>query len=168
MKKTVLVVSLVALLAVCFSFLSVQSVEAESVTSGNFVDVSVHSAELYDSSGNVLHKTEPKNSNWYLGRTIDIDGIAYYQVGGDEYLSSKDSYKYQKRPEVIRVATDEGDIPVYDHNFVQSSEVALAPGTYWYSDQVITTEDGMPFVRVATDEYVGMWQVIQQSFTERE
>lgn len=167
MKKNIVVACLSALLAVGFSFLPIQSVKAESVTSGNFVDVSARSAELYNSVGDALNKTEPENSNWYLGKTLNINGTNYYQVGGDEYLSAKDSYTYQKRPEVIRVASDEGNIPVYDHNFVQSSEVALAPGTYWYSDQIITTPDGMPFARVATNEYVGMWQVTQQSFTEK-
>ncbi len=154
------------LLGIGFSFLPIQSVKAESVTSGYYVDVSAHSAEMYNSAGVALGKSEPENSCWYLGRTATIDGKDYYQIGTDEYLSSSDSYMYRDRPEVIRVETDE-DVPVYNHSFVESSNVALAPGTYWYSDRVITTQDGMPFVRVSTDEYVGMWNVIQQSFTER-
>ncbi|APU72038.1 hypothetical protein LCR01_07030 [Companilactobacillus crustorum] len=166
MRRKVMVVVFVILLGIGFSFLPSQSVKAESVSSGHFVDVSSRSAELYDSSGSSLDKTEPKNSDWYLGKTITIKGIDYYQIGTNDYLSSKDSYVYRNRPEVIRVSTD-GDVSVYDHNFVESSKVALAPGTYWYSDRVITTAGGMPFVRVATDEYVGMWDVIQQSFTSR-
>ncbi|KRO00436.1 SLAP domain-containing protein [Companilactobacillus kimchiensis] len=166
MKRKILVVFLTILLGIGFSFLPTQSVKAESVTSGYFVDVSARSAELYNSSGKALGKSEPENSDWYLGETLDIKGTDYYQVSGDEFLSSNDSYMYRDRPEVIKVTTD-ADVPVYNHKFVESSEVALAPGTYWYSDRVITTPDGMPFVRVATDEYVGMWYVIQQSFTER-
>jgi len=166
MKRRYLVAFFSILLGMAFSFLPIQSVKAESVTSGYFVDVSARSAELYNSSGDALGKTEPENSDWYLGNTISIKGTDYYRVGSNEYLSSKDSYTYRDRPEVIRVATDE-NVPIYNHNFVESSSVALAPGTYWYSDRVITTKDGMPFVRVATDEYVGMWDVIQQSFTEK-
>lgn len=166
MKRKIMVVFFMALLSIGFSFLPVQSVKAESVTSGYFVDVSARSAELYNSSGDALGKTEPENSSWYLGRTLSIKGTDYYRIGADEYLSSNDSYMYRDRPEVIRVTTD-GDVPVYNHNFVESSKVALAPGTYWYSDRVICTPDGMPYVRVATDEYVGMWDVIQQSFTEK-
>jgi len=166
MKKRGIVVFFIALLSIGFSFLPVQSVKAESVTSGYFVDVSARSAELYNSSGDALGKTEPENSSWYLGRTLDIKGTNYYRIGANEYLSSKDSYMYRDRPEVIKVTSGE-DVPVYDHNFVESSKVALAPSTYWYSDRVITTADGMPFVRVSTNEYVGMWDVVQQSFTEK-
>lgn len=166
MRRKFVVVLFAILLGIGFSFVPAHSVKAESVTSGYFVEVSARSAELYNSSGDALGKSEPENSSWYLGRTIDIKGTDYYRIGSDEYLSSNDSYMYRDRPEVIRVATD-SDTPVYNHNFVESSSVALAPGTYWYSDRVICTPDGMPFVRVATNEYVGMWDVIQQSFTEK-
>lgn len=165
-RRKIVVIFFAALLGLCFSFLPIQSVKAESVTSGYFVEVSARSAELYNSSGHALGKSEPEYSKWYLGRTIDINGTDYYRIGSDEYLSSNDSYMYRDRPEVIRVSTS-GDVPVYNNKFVESSNVALAPGTYWYSDRVICTPDGMPYVRVATDEYVGMWYVIQQSFTER-
>jgi len=166
MRRKVIVAFFTILLGIGFSFLPIQSVKAESVTSGYFVDVSAPSAKVYNSSGDSLGKTEPQNSCWYLVRTATINGKDYYQISTNEYLSSSDSYMYRNRPEVIRVETDE-DVPVYNHNFVESSNVALAPGTYWRSDRVITTPDGMPFVRVATDEYVGMWNVIQQSFTEK-
>ncbi|MQS75899.1 SLAP domain-containing protein [Companilactobacillus halodurans] len=165
MKKKFVVVLFILLLGFGFSFIPVQSVKAESVTSGYFVDA-YRTAEMYNSKGDSLDKAVSENSDWYLGKTIDINGTNYYQIGKDEYLNSSDSYIYRDRPEVIRVTTDE-DVPVYDHNFVESSKVALAPGTYWYSDRVISTSDGMPFVRIATDEYVGMWYVIQQSFTEK-
>lgn len=166
MRRKVIVAIFAILLGIGFSFLPTQSAKAESVSSGYYVDVSSSSAKVYNSEGESLGKTESKDSNWYLGRTITVKGTDYYQIATNEYLSSNDSYVYRNRPEVIRVDTS-GDIPVYNHKFVESSEVALAPGTYWYSDQVITTPDGMPFVRVATDEYVGMWYVIQQSFTSR-
>ncbi|WP_119327059.1 SLAP domain-containing protein [Companilactobacillus musae] len=166
MRRKVIVAIFAIVLGIGFSFLPTETVKAESVTSGYYVDVSSSSAKVYNVDGEYLDKTESENSDWYLGRTIDIKGTDYYQIATNEYLSSNDSYVYRDRPEVIRVDTD-GDIPVFNHKFVESSEVALAPGTYWYSDRVITTPDGMPFVRVATDEYVGMWYVIQQSFTSR-
>lgn len=166
MRKKLLIAFFSILLSIGFSFLSVQRVKAESVSSGHFVEVSTKTAELYNYTGKDLYQSEPKKSDWILGQTIDLKGIDYYQVGKDEYLSSKDSYPYRNRPEVIRVSKD-SNVSVYDHNFVESSDVALAPGTYWYSDRIITTSDGMPFARVATDEYVGMWDVIQQSFTQR-
>lgn len=165
MKKLV-VMFLTILLGLGFSF-SPTSVKAESVNSGNFVDVDSSSADLYNSNGDNLGRKVPKNSTWYLGKTISIKNTDYYQIATDEYLSSKDSYTYSNRPEVIKVSSTDGDVPLYDHNFVQLSDVALAPGTSWYSDRVIFTPDGMPFVRVATDEYVGMWYIMQQEFSAK-
>lgn len=165
MKRKVIVAFLAALLGISISILPSQDIKAESVSQGYYVDVSARSAQLYNRAGKGLGKFEPQNSDWYLGKTIDINGTNYYQVATNEYLSSNDSYLYRNRSEVIRVSTS-GNVPVYNHNFVESSKLALAPGTYWYSDRIITTPDGMPFVRVAPDEYVGMWYVIQQSFTE--
>lgn len=165
MKRSTLVTFLVILLG-CFSTLSVHSVKAESINTGKFVEVSVSSAKLYNSTGRALGKTEPKDSEWFLGKTININGKNFYQVATDEYLSSSDSFTYQNRPEVIKVSSN-GDVPVYNHDFVESTNVALAPGTSWYSDRVITTPEGMPFVRVATNEYVGMWYVVQQKFTQK-
>lgn len=162
-----MVTLLVALLGLTFSILSVHSVKAESVTSGNFVEVDVRSAQLYNSFGLSLGKSEPKGSDWYLGKTVTVNGNDYYQVATNEFLSSNDSFVYRNRPEVIKVSSDDGDVPVYNHNLVESTKVALAPNTSWYSDRVITTSEGMPFVRVATNEYVGMWYVIQQQFTEK-
>ncbi|KRK82527.1 hypothetical protein FC78_GL002537 [Companilactobacillus bobalius DSM 19674] len=157
---------LVALMSFTFSILSLQSVKAESVTNGSYVEVDVNKAELYNSLGRKLGVYEPKNSDWYLGKTIEISGKDFYQVATDEYLSENDSYVYHNRPEVITLTKD-SDVPVYNSKLVESTSVTLAPGTSWYSDRVIYASGGMPFVRVATDEYVGMWYVVQQKFVQR-
>lgn len=166
MKKLV-VMFLTLLLGLSFSFLPATSVKAQSVDSGEFIDIDSTSAELYNSNGEEIGKKVPKGSVWYLGKTISIKNTDYYQVATDEYVSSKDSYVYRNRPEVIKVSSTDGDVPLFDHNFVQLSNVALAPGTSWYSDRVIFTPDGMPFVRVATDEYVGMWYIMEQKFSAK-
>ena len=166
MKRKVIVAVLVALMSFTFSILSLQSVKAESVTNGSYVEVDANKAELYNSLGRKLGVYEPKNSDWYLGKTIEISGKDFYQVATDEYLSETDSYVYHNRPEVITLTKD-SDVPVYNSKLVESTSVALAPGSSWYSDRVIYASGGMPFVRVATDEYVGMWYVVQQKFVQR-
>ncbi|CAJ1182638.1 hypothetical protein [Companilactobacillus paralimentarius] len=166
MRRKLLVSVVVALMSFVFSILSVQSVKAESVTSGSYVEVDTSKAELYNSLGRRLDIYEPKNSDWYLGKTIEISGKDFYQVATDEYLSEEDSYVYHNRPEIVTV-TDDSDVPVYNSKLVESTSVALAPGTSWYSDRVIYAAGGMPFVRVATDEYIGMWYVVQQKFVQR-
>lgn len=166
MRRKLLVSVVVALMSFVFSILSVQSVKAESVTSGSYVEVDTSKAELYNSLGRRLDIYEPKNSDWYLGKIIEISGKDFYQVATDEYLSEEDSYVYHNRPEIVTV-TDDSDVPVYNSKLVESTSVALAPGTSWYSDRVIYAASGMLFVRVATDEYIGMWYVVQQKFVQR-
>lgn len=166
MRRKVLVGIVAALMSFAFSILSIQSVKAESITSGSYVEVDTSKAELYNSFGRKLGIYEPKKSDWYLGKTIEISGKDFYQVATDEYLSEDDSYVYHNRPEVITL-TEDSDVPVYNSKLVESTSAALAPGTSWYSDRVIYASGGMPFVRVATDEYVGMWYVVQQKFVQR-
>lgn len=102
MRRKVMVVVFVILLGIGFSFLPSQSVKAESVSSGHFVDVSSRSAEL--------------------------------------------------------------NVNVYDHNLVQRTDVSIAPNSQWATDTVINTSNGMPFLRIAPDEYVAMYDVVEQSF----
>ncbi|WP_025086404.1 hypothetical protein [Companilactobacillus paralimentarius] len=54
MRRKLLVSVVVALMSFVFSILSVQSVKAESVTSGSYVEVDTSKAELYNSLGRRL------------------------------------------------------------------------------------------------------------------
>ncbi|WP_201307885.1 hypothetical protein [Companilactobacillus farciminis] len=68
---------------------------------------------------------------------------------------------------VIKVQSLDGKdkaVNVYDHNLVQKSDVSLASGTKWATDTVINTSNGMPFLRVAPDQYVAMYDVVEQTF----
>lgn len=166
MKKGTVITA--SLLLLGFSSLYCSTVEASSVTEPhNYAEVSSDNAELYDSTGNSIERSLPYGSDWLVGRILNgKESTSLYRVGLDEYLSSKDSFLYKKRPEVIEVSDPSGKVPVYNHDFVESSEVALETNTYWYSDTVIYTAAGMPFARVAPDEYVPFYEVISQSFTE--
>ncbi|WP_125762324.1 hypothetical protein [Companilactobacillus hulinensis] len=168
MKKKTIISMILALLLMSFSSLHYNTVQAESVTgAGYLAEVSSNPGKLYNSTGESIGKSLPDKSNWKVGRILDQnDGSELFRVGYDEYLSSKDSYLYQLRPEIIEVEDSSGEVDVYSHSFVESTSVALKSDTYWYSDTVIYTSSGMPFVRVAPNEYVPMYEVISQSFTE--
>lgn len=168
MKKKTIIVVIVSLLLLGFSSMNYSNVKAESVTSaGYYAEVSADPADLYRSTGSDLSETLPYKSTWKIGHIInESNNTQLYRVGSDEYLNSKQSFLYQKRPEVIGVSDASGQVPVYDHNFVESTEVALKSNTYWYSDTVIYTSSGMPFARVATDEYVPFYEVTSESFTQ--
>ncbi|WP_334329823.1 hypothetical protein [Companilactobacillus sp. HBUAS59699] len=168
MKKKTILCMIVSLILLGFSSFDYSTAKAESVTqSGYYADITADPAQLYSSTGSSLGKSLPYKSNWKVGKILDeTNGTELYRVGSDEYLNSKQCYLYQKRVEVIEVSDSSGEVPVYNHNFDESTEVALKSNTYWYSDTVIYNSSGMPFARVATDEYVPFYEVTSESFTQ--
>ncbi|MFD1419193.1 SLAP domain-containing protein [Companilactobacillus keshanensis] len=164
-RKTIVILMLTVLLTLSFSSLT-NVAKAESVTQPGY-DAEVTSstsATLYNSSGDVLKYGLAHGSDWKVGSTLNINGTDYYEVSTGAYLSSKDSYLYQNRLEIIRDDMD-SSTPVYTYNFKQVSDVALKPDTYWLSDRIIYS-GSIPYVRVSTDEFVCMTDVTQESFTE--
>jgi hypothetical protein len=152
--------------SVASALLPTANVQADTVTSKNTdVEVTSQLATLYDGSGNKLDVALPANSTWHVGSVTKIDGKDYYEVSTNAYLSSSDSFLYKNRPETIKLASGQDSIRVYDHNFVERSDMSIAPGTYWYSDTVITNGAGMPFLRISTDAYVSMYDVSEQKVT---
>ena len=57
------------------------------------------------------------------------------------------------------------NVNVYDHNLVQRNDVQLAADSKWATDTEINYSNGVPFLRVAPDEYVAMYDVVEQSFS---
>lgn len=86
MRRKVIVTFLVTLMSFAFFISFTQSVKATSLNSGNYVEMDVNKAELYNSLGRSLDAYELKNSDWQLGKTITISGRDFYQVATDEYL----------------------------------------------------------------------------------
>lgn len=148
---------------------SVTNVNAQSVTQkGNFAQVSANEAQLYDRDGNKINVALQKDSTWQVAKTQSINGTDYFQVAPNEFLSTKDSFAYKNRRMIIKVQSIDGAdkaVNVYDHNLVQKTDVSLESGSKWATDTVINTSNGMPFVRIAPDEYVAMYDVVEQSFS---
>ena len=166
MKKSLLFL-VCALLGVGGSLATTTDVNAESVSKGNFAQVSSEEAPVYDQNGNATDVALQKDSTWQVAKTQNINGTDYFQVAPNQFLSSKDSFAYKNRRMVIKVQSLDGKdkaVNVYDHNLVQKSDVSLASGTKWATDTVINTSNGMPFLRVAPDQYVAMYDVVEQTF----
>ncbi|MFH5812372.1 SLAP domain-containing protein [Companilactobacillus sp. FL22-1] len=172
MKKSILLL-VCALLgtgsAVATAASSVTNVSAESVTkAGVFAEVSSDEAQLYDQNGNKTNVALDKNSTWKVAKTQNVNGTDFYQVSTNGYLSAKDGFKYKNRRMTIKVQSLDGsdkNVSVYDHNLVERSDVQLSPDSKWATDTVINYSNGVPFVRVAPDEYVAMYDVVEQSFS---
>jgi len=167
MKKNAIALLAMALLSTGAAIAPATTAQAQSVSSNYKVEVSTDSnadATLYNASGEKTSNSLDDSSTWSVSNVTKIDGKDYYQVSANEFLSSDDSFLYKKRPEIIKVATDH-EVSVYNHKFEESSKLKLQAGTKWYSDTAIYTADGMPFLRVAPDTYVAMFDVVEQSFT---
>ncbi|CAJ1181392.1 hypothetical protein LCR01_07040 [Companilactobacillus crustorum] len=146
---------------------SITDVNAQSVSSGNFAQVDVDQAQVYDQNGSKVDVALQNNSTWKVAKTQSINGTNYYQVAPNQFLSSKDSFSYKNRRMTIKVQSLDGadkNVNVYDHNLVQRTDVSIAPNSQWATDTVINTSNGMPFLRIAPDEYVAMYDVVEQSF----
>ncbi|APX72118.1 SLAP domain-containing protein [Companilactobacillus allii] len=167
MKKNAIVLLAMALFSTSAAVVPATTTEAKSVSSSYKVEVSTDSdsdATLYNASGDQTSNTVSDSSKWSVSNISNINGKDYYKVSSDGYISSDDSFLYKKRPEVIKVATDH-EVSVYNHKFEESTKVKLEAGSKWYSDSSIYTSAGMPFLRVAPDTYVAMFDVVEQSFT---
>lgn len=164
MKKTIALL-VCALLGGSFAATaSTTNVSAQSVTKGNYAQVTDNTT-IYDQNGNKTDIALEKDSTWKVNQLVKINGNEYFQVAPNQFLSTNDSFAYKKRQMTIKVqSSDDSPIRVYDHNLKQKTDVSLASGTKWYSDSAIYTSQGMPFLRVATDQYVAMFDVTEQQF----
>ncbi|CAJ1183526.1 SLAP domain-containing protein [Companilactobacillus nantensis] len=172
MKKTILLLACALLgtgSAVATAASSVTDVNAQTVTQkGNYAQVSSDAAQLYDQNGDKTNVALDKDSTWQVAKTQSINGSDYYQVSSNGYLSAKDSFTYKNRRMIIKVQSLDGadkNVNVYDHNLVQRNDVQLAPNSKWATDTEINYSNGVPFLRVAPDEYVAMYDVVEQSFS---
>lgn len=148
---------------------TVTDVNAQSVTQkGNYAQVSSDQAPLYDQNGTRTNVALQKDSTWQVAKTESINGTKYFQVSPNQFLSSKDSFAYKNRRMIIKVQSIDGadkPVNVYDHNLVQKNNVSIESGSKWATDTEINTSNPVPFLRIAPDEYVAMYDVVEQSFS---
>lgn len=117
------------------------------------VTVTSSSAQLYDINGNKISASLNKGTSWKTDNERYIGDSVYYRVSTNGYVNSSDVYLYKPINEVIKAM---GDKPVVLYNnqgqLIKNSNRALAPGSTWRTDRVITV-DHISYYRVSTNEF---------------
>lgn len=117
------------------------------------VTVISSSAQLYDINGNKISASLNQGTSWKTDNERYIGDSVYYRVSTNGYVNSNDVYLYKPINEVIKAM---GDKPVVLYNnqgqLIKNSNRALAPGSTWRTDRVITV-DHISYYRVSTNEF---------------
>lgn len=117
------------------------------------VTVTSSSAQLYDINGNKISASLNQGTSWKTDNERYIGDSVYYRVSTNGYVNSNDVYLYKPINEVIKAM---GDKPVVLYNnqgqLIKNSNRALAPGSTWRTDRVITV-DHISYYRVSTNEF---------------
>ncbi|KRK64055.1 hypothetical protein FC72_GL000724 [Companilactobacillus tucceti DSM 20183] len=117
------------------------------------VTVTSSSAQLYDINGNKISASLNQGTSWKTDNERYIGDSVYYRVSTNGYVNSSDVYLYKPINEVIKAM---GDKPVVLYNnqgqLIKNSNRALAPGSTWRTDRVITV-DHISYYRVSTNEF---------------
>jgi len=132
------------------------------LNNGNYgVTVTASSAQLYDINGNKISASLNEGTSWKTDNERYIGNEVYYRVSSNAYVDSSDVYFYQPTDQVVYV---NGSKPVslYDNSgqLIKNSSRALAPGSYWRTDRMITV-DHITYFRVSTNEFVSFGDVQQ-------
>ncbi|WP_338216187.1 SLAP domain-containing protein [Companilactobacillus muriivasis] len=176
-KNKVLIGSALALLIAptVLSNLSPQSVSAaDTAEIGGLVGTVTGSGVMVDDQGQTITSTFlPNNSAWKLGSTKQINGVTYYQVATNEWISAKNlnissqnqAAQTQAQSQVQtssyetavantgQTGTTKWATAVVNSQGQAVSGVMLPAGSSWNVGQTVTINDAS-YVQIATDEYV--------------
>ncbi|MFD1417396.1 leucine-rich repeat domain-containing protein [Companilactobacillus keshanensis] len=117
------------------------------------------SIAIYDANGN---KTSDKVLSGVTDFTTTkksvVDGVAYYQVGDDEWVKESDVSEYFEYSGIIQTNSD--SIKTLSNLSGNSSNRGLAQTTDWQSDRY-TYINGVKQYRVSTNEWVAADQILE-------
>lgn len=124
------------------------------------VTVISNSAQLYDINGNKISASLNEGTSWQTDNERYIGNEVSYRVSTDGYVNSSDVYLYKPIDEVIQAM---GDKPVVLYNnqgqLIKNSSRALAPGSTWRTDRIITV-DHISYYRVSTNEFAVLSDIL--------
>ncbi|WP_225420958.1 SLAP domain-containing protein [Companilactobacillus keshanensis] len=127
------------------------------------VTVISNSAQLYNINGEKISASLNNGTSWKTDNERYIGNEVYYRVSSNGYVNSSDVYLYKPINDVIKAM---GDKPVVLYNnqgqLIKNSNRALAPGSTWRTDRIITV-DHVSYYRVSTNEFAVLSDV---SFVE--
>jgi hypothetical protein len=118
---------------------------------------------LYQQDGSrVTYRGLAPNTGWQVGKTINLDGIDYYQVSTNEYLKATDA-DYQGNSETINQDSTftllgkvtNGPVGVYnDQTGLTSKTKTVADGSVWQIGRYIVNKNGSTFAQISTHEWI--------------
>ena len=151
------------------SNLSPQTVSAADTTEIGLVGTVNGSGVLVDDQGQTITSTFlPNNSSWKLGSTKQLNGVTYYQVATNEWISannlsiSNSQAQTQSQTDTTyntqvansgQVGTTKWASAVVNSQGQTVSGVTLPAGSAWNVGDTATI-NGASYVKIATDEYV--------------
>lgn len=169
-KKQALIGTALALLIAptVLANLSPQSVSAADTTGTGLVGTVNGSGVLVDDQGQAITSTFlPSNSSWKLGSSKQLNGVTYYQVATNEWISANNlSISSQAATQAYDQSTYSTQITnsgqtgttkwaaaVVNSQGQTVSGVTLPAGSTWNIGTTATI-NGATYVQVATDEWV--------------
>lgn len=168
-KNKALIGSALALLIAptVLSNLSPQTVSAADTTEIGLVGTVSGSGVLVNDQGQTITSTFlPNNSSWKLGNTKQINGVTYYQVATNEWISANNvnitnaatqqaaTSAYNQQVGVIgQTGTVKYTTSVVNSQGQAVSGVMLPAGSSWNIGNTVTI-NGASYIQIATDEYV--------------
>ena len=151
------------------SNLSPQTVSAADTTEIGLVGTVNGSGVLVDDQGQTITSTFlPNNSSWKLGSTKQLNGVTYYQVATNEWISannlsiSNSQAQTQSQTDTTyntqvansgQVGTTKWASAVVNSQGQTVSGVTLPADSAWNVGDTVTI-NGASYVKIATDEYV--------------
>lgn len=111
------------------------------------------SVYLYDSNGQIITNVNvSKNSNWAVDEVGTINGIKYYHVGTNRWISADNVYTYKLSLLTVKVS-DKSYTKLVDAHGKTVTNRALSGGSIWKIDKVVEINNDK-YYRVATNEFV--------------
>ncbi len=115
--------------------------------------------ETYNDSSKTLLNAHQKevgrqlrpNSNWITDVYTYMNGIKYYRVASNEFVSANDAFEYTPISAVVQ--TNDSNTTVYDERGNAVTNRQLAANSSWKSDKTAVI-NGLTMHRVATNEWV--------------
>lgn len=169
-KNNILVASAVAIMLApaALSALPSQTVSASAV------GTVTNATPVYNANGKVTGVTLPSGSKWQLGQQITLNGVAHYQIGGNEYIPASSVSN------VIGSANPEDTTHTNDHYVTDNSDAGktvtakqtldivdaygnttgrtLPAGSRWVIGNVLHANKQV-YYQVGTNEYISTLDV---------
>jgi hypothetical protein len=122
----------------------------DAATKISFIFELARNAKVFDDNGNPTSKSLSNSTIWHVDQQKRINGITYYRIATNEWLSSNDGLTVTLEKHVVET---KGQSALYNSFGQKISNRALAANTRWKYDRRAWI-NGKEMFRVATNEWL--------------